>query len=374
VITQESRSSGVRLRKEPPKYPWIDALRGAAILGVIAVHASDHVAGWRGPTEFLCAFGQMGVQLFFIASAITLCLSTASRAERHPVLSFYIRRYFRIAPLYYAGIILYALVSIPNNYLHGHGLHAGAAYNLPNVTANFLFIHGFYAPGNNNVIPGGWSIATEMGFYVIFPFLFVLYAGLGRWREALTGVIIALCGAVELVIGSYTGQWPWNNKFEYYSLLNQLPVFLIGILAYYRLKSAPVKILPVAITGTLALLAAAGLWNWSAPMAFYFIPMLCAIGFSALALIFSQISIHYPHLLIAVGKNSYSIYILHFAALLLVDWGMNHLHAYPPPIAGFLLRFIVTLGFAFLGSQITERLIERRGIDLGRRILSAMPA
>jgi peptidoglycan/LPS O-acetylase OafA/YrhL len=371
-LSPKGEEHGALQHKEPAKYPWIDVLRGVAILGVIAHHASLYEPGLGPVVRFFGGFGKMGVQLFFVASAITLCLSVAQRAERHPVLSFYIRRYFRIAPLYYLGIIFYAIYSIPFNYLHGYGLHADSAYNLPNISANAFFVHGFYAPANNTVVPGGWSIATEMSFYACFPLLFASSERLGKWRLAAAGLIIAFCGVVELAIGNLTGHWPWNTDFEYYSLLNQMPVFLIGILAYYRLKSTPTRMLPAAITGILALLVTFGLWQSESHMAYFFIPILCACAFSALALVLSQLRIRYPHLLIAIGKRSYSIYVLHVAFLHLAIWGRNGLHAHLPPTVDCLILFLFTLLLSYIGAQITERQIERRGISLGRKIVAAV--
>jgi peptidoglycan/LPS O-acetylase OafA/YrhL len=374
VVNQDGEDSGVRRPKGPTKYPWIDVMRAIAILGVVAHHAYLYEQGLGAPVRFIGGFGKMGVQLFFVASAITLCLSTAKRTERHPVLSFYTRRYFRIAPLYYLGIAFYALYSIPFNYLHGFGLHADAAYNLPNIAANVFFVHGFYEPANNTVVPGGWSIATEMTFYAIFPLMFALSEHLGKWRLALGGCIFAFCAAVELIIGDLTGHWAWNTDFEYYSLLNQLPVFVIGILAYYMLKGSSVRKLPTAIAGILALVAAAGLLNSEAPMAYYIMPMFCACAFSALALVLSRISIRYPQFLVNIGKRSYSIYILHFAFLHFVLFGRSKLHAHLPPTLECLIVFLLTLGLSDIGAQITEGQIERRGINLGRRIVSAIQA
>ena len=56
-------------------------------------------------------FGQRdsarGVELFFVVSALTLCLSSAARSNREalPTLNFYIRRFFRIAPMFYIAIM-----------------------------------------------------------------------------------------------------------------------------------------------------------------------------------------------------------------------------------------------------------------------------
>lgn len=68
--------------------PWIDALRGLAILMVLANHVALVVPGLSAPLEMLARFGQMGVQLFFVASAYTLCLSWQQRRadDTQPVL------------------------------------------------------------------------------------------------------------------------------------------------------------------------------------------------------------------------------------------------------------------------------------------------
>src|SRR5690348_13706360 len=89
------------------KFDYIDAMRGIAILLVILVHSAFDLA-IKGPAGRIGAMGQFGVQMFFVASALTLCLSwEARRDEPHPMKSFLIRRFFRIAPMYYFGIAFY---------------------------------------------------------------------------------------------------------------------------------------------------------------------------------------------------------------------------------------------------------------------------
>ncbi|MGE9115721.1 hypothetical protein, partial [Escherichia coli] len=75
---------------------------------------------------------------------------------------------FRIAPMFYLGIVLYLLLS------------RSTAMQLPtdratvgDVAATILFVHGWFPSAINTVVPGGWSIAAEAMFYVIFPLLLV---------------------------------------------------------------------------------------------------------------------------------------------------------------------------------------------------------
>ncbi|MEY9132663.1 peptidoglycan/LPS O-acetylase OafA/YrhL [Bradyrhizobium diazoefficiens] len=74
------------------RYGYIDALRGYAILLVIFVHSSQMIGGLQGYVYQIGDQGARGVQLFFVASAITLCMSYHRRTDG--VGAFYIRRLF----------------------------------------------------------------------------------------------------------------------------------------------------------------------------------------------------------------------------------------------------------------------------------------
>jgi peptidoglycan/LPS O-acetylase OafA/YrhL len=88
------------------KLEYIDVLRAVAILMVIFVHNSQTVNGLSTEVKSISEYGQIGVQLFFVASAYTLCFSqTKRRQDKFPLRSFFLRRFFRIAPLYYFAII-----------------------------------------------------------------------------------------------------------------------------------------------------------------------------------------------------------------------------------------------------------------------------
>jgi peptidoglycan/LPS O-acetylase OafA/YrhL len=100
---------------------YIDALRGYAILAVIALHSATLIPSLEWPFHLLAAQGARGVQLFFVVSALTLTLSWHSRAEGAG--AFYVRRVFRIVPMFWVAIAFYVLVDIPAvQYL---GLHVG---------------------------------------------------------------------------------------------------------------------------------------------------------------------------------------------------------------------------------------------------------
>src|SRR5690349_21021518 len=85
----------------------LDALRGIAILMVILFHTSvDFPPDQR--LGRLLGIGNFGVQLFFLVSAITMChMWQERRNEAGRQFKFYIRRFFRIAPLFWLAMIFY---------------------------------------------------------------------------------------------------------------------------------------------------------------------------------------------------------------------------------------------------------------------------
>ena len=157
------------MAKTISKYKFIDSIRGIAFLGVFACHAASHLTHMGCSQGVIRLFyqGGVGVQLFFIASALTLMLSLDARSSGgvHVLRNFFIRRYFRIAPLFYVGAIFYAAV---------FGGNADGRVPKPLTIGSFLstmtFTHGWNPRWINQVLPGGWSIAVEMTFYLMVPF------------------------------------------------------------------------------------------------------------------------------------------------------------------------------------------------------------
>src|SRR6267142_3828703 len=155
------------------KLNYIDALRGIAICGVLVVHCGQ--AGKNNYSSILQNMilnGAIGVQLFYVASAFTIFLTFAARYDKeiNPTANFFIRRFFRISPMYYAGILYY---------LFQDGLGArywlgdAAQVSTWNILSNVFFFHSFSPYWITSVVPGGWSIAVEMFFYCSVPFLFL---------------------------------------------------------------------------------------------------------------------------------------------------------------------------------------------------------
>ncbi|MCV2368884.1 acyltransferase family protein [Roseateles oligotrophus] len=346
--------------------PWIDAMRGLAILMVLANHVALQVPGLSGPLRALASFGQMGVQLFFVASAYTLCLSWQQRRgnERRPLLSFLLRRFFRIAPLYWFAIALF----------FGLGLllaeqQTGSPYNWANIWANVFFVHGLLPAAQNSVVPGGWSIGVEMVFYLLFPALLALHLRLlptlGRWTGPL--LVAIACGLNLLWQTGSVG----NNSAAYFHPINQIAVFLIGLSWFEWQRGAASQMAPKpaleCLIAGLAFAVTALLWRSGLALAFALLPMTAGLGFAALGQLCSQWS-RLPAALLALGRASYAVYIIH----ILFAWHGLHALQSVQPLQGDL-AYLLALGLVTLLSYGAARLlglaIERPGIGLGARLI-----
>jgi peptidoglycan/LPS O-acetylase OafA/YrhL len=252
----------------------------------------------------------------------------------------------------------------------GTGFHILRQYTAINILANASFLHGFYPPANNTIVPGGWSIATEMTFYAAFPLLFWIMERAGRKGLVLALLLIGTCGLSEVLICRLDPAWLANNSFGYYSLLNQLPVFLMGMLTFYGFRTKPISGLLRGAVSISAIVAVLFLWHTSTPISFFLIPVLCAIAFSCLALTMSAMVLRAPMLLVRIGQRSYSIYILHFLFVYIVNFGTSKVHLVAGhPGARLALNFLMITLLSYIAAGITERLIEKPGIALGRTLI-----
>jgi peptidoglycan/LPS O-acetylase OafA/YrhL len=197
------------------RVPTIDLLRGMAILLVILYHLDNQIilqGGWglvRGADgiahlaaggkllRFLLLpfhMGRVGVNLFFVISGLCIHLRFARAQAANPAApfslrTFFLRRFFRIYPVYWVALGLGAFVAplvykaaFPDN-PPGEGWPT-----LGNVAAHAVMLHSFSKTYMMGIITALWSIATEEQFYLLYPLVFVV---IGR-RLPIKTIVLAL--------------------------------------------------------------------------------------------------------------------------------------------------------------------------------------
>lgn len=344
---------------------------------VIAVHTSLHVPVLTEPVRFLTAYGQMGVPLFFVASALTLCISVDRRqTEPHAVMAFYIRRYFRIAPLYYLAIPVYLTLASVAHYLRHDEWALHPRYTLLNIGANLLFVHDLVPAAQNDIVPGGWSIGVEMLFYVMFPFLFRLFAT----KQVILRLVLALVitTGINLYVQILLGLPVKNGSFSYFIFINHFPVFIVGIGYYVAGTNGWTQSLgrPESILIFLVFtLAATITWYSAHDFAFVALPVLSAFAFVGLIHSLRLIKRH-SRLLIWIGQLSYSMYITHFAVTsyflpMMLKTFREELLRVPAELK-LTVTYITVVSLTVLLAIVAERFIERPGISVGRCLITRM--
>jgi peptidoglycan/LPS O-acetylase OafA/YrhL len=360
------------------KLAYVDALRGLAILGVLMVHTGQFGsidAPWI--VEKIAWRGSRGVQLFFIASAFTLFLSYSQRlnSERFPIRNFFIRRFFRIAPLYYLGVCYYLF---QDGFGPRYWLGDQPGITPANILSNFLFLHGFNAYWITSIVQGGWSIAVEMQFYVLLPLLFMWLKNTRQAFLFFASSLLFMVGMrVLLVAHPLIGHAQlWSDFLELY-LPAQLPVFGLGILLYFlNLENR----LPTRQAGGWFLVLSAVMLSLllvddhlGIPAFVWFVLpewVLYGVAFLFLALGLSR----YPWPVLVnpvityIGKISFSLYLVHFAVLYWLN--AAHLVDYTGhPIVDLVIRYGLVLLLSGLLAHFLYRFVEVPGQQLGKRLI-----
>ena len=353
------------------KYPYIDSLRGIAILAVLLVHSAQAAMPVSSPLNWFMQNGARGVQLFFITSAITFSMSWGERvgSERFTKLDFYLRRFFRIAPMFYVAILIYL-------FLDGYGERYWAPNGIEGwmIIATFSFLHGLHPESINSVVPGGWSIAVEMMFYALFPFIITKAKNMGAITILFIASLIFMkdnYGIVSLIFSYPESQKYLLGDFSFLNFLNQLPVFLIGIFTYMYMKRGVDKSAFYFIGGWLFI---ALCLDYRAPTfvsSFLSSHVVASILFAVFAIFLSvsPLKIFVNFVTVYLGKVSYSMYLLQFAILQLFGiLGVSH--ALSNSNIGSGIHFLLLVLVTALIASVSFRFIERPGIRLGEWVIS----
>jgi peptidoglycan/LPS O-acetylase OafA/YrhL len=221
--------------REKPKFIYIDCLRGIAILMVIASHVTAAYPGLPWRATQLLATGWHGVQLFFLASCITLMLSWHHdrKQNRGGPVPFLLKRFCRIAPAYYLAALAYLYLLPPVT-----------GFQSNSFVATLLFVNGWSPelmttiPGSWSVVLGGWSISVEFTFYFLFPLFVSFVTTIRRALATFVAGIFLACSANDLFRLSFSGYYPEVavRNFLYFWFPNQFCVFALGAVAYHLIR------------------------------------------------------------------------------------------------------------------------------------------
>jgi peptidoglycan/LPS O-acetylase OafA/YrhL len=169
--------------------------------------------------------GNLGVRVFFVISGFlitTLLLKELSATQSISLREFYVRRFFRIVPAFYAMLAV-VLVLVP------FGVFSAGAKD---VALAAFYISNYRIPQIE--VGHSWSLAVEEQFYLMWPLALV---ALGRKRASF--VAIALLAISPLFrLASLRGWWPTDPMYAFENVADALAVGCLLAIFRERLWSA----------------------------------------------------------------------------------------------------------------------------------------
>jgi peptidoglycan/LPS O-acetylase OafA/YrhL len=301
--------------------PWLDVLRGLAVLMVVVSHLDISQLEVPITINFALNFlrpalGSGGVDLFFVLSGFLvsgLLFREWDSCGKIRIGRFLIRRGFKIYPAFWAALSFIVAVRL----WRGYGVP------LDRLAGELLFLQNYLG----RLSDPHWTLAVEEHFYLLLAALFVWHSHSKRPRVAEGGwvTISFVAMALGCLLWRFSAYVIWPNSTELVLMVShaRMDGLFAGVLLTWgcrnrawhsRLQSHLSLISCLAIALLLWLLFAAALslnYNWGV----YAGPNITAAAAALLLLagVGRRQNLNQPWwiALSAVGKHSYSIYLWH---------------------------------------------------------------
>ena len=310
------------------------------ILAILVFFAHWNILTSQDISNQLFHLSGYAVHMFFIVSGFLIFWSfDADQNKKH----FYIKRFFRIFPLYAFLIILQTLFFI--------GFSDGSTFEVIKYFIANIFFLNFLAPSvcstlsslEVNAINGSlWTLKNVVVFYLIVPLLFMFYK---KWGGYILLILYSL-SVVYMFAMDYLGIEKLLVQFP-----AQVRLFMVGILLYILFdKFNKNNIYLLAIVSLILLIVLKDNTSFN-----YILSPIC-IGCMMIFLVYfvKNIKVNFDF--------SYSLYILHFPVIqLALYFEINPTN----PIISFVVLFAVILVLSYF----SEKYIEKRFIKIGREIV-----
>lgn len=371
--------------RQAARIPELDGLRGIAITLVVVFHCfyfnpgpGHHTTGLIRTTyvylERFFAMGWTGVDLFFVLSGFLIGgILLDVRASPRYFKTFYLRRLYRIVPIYYAWIFVYLLLAaFSGEFLIGMRMASGL----------FLFLQNFGFRYSSQLAGAWflptWSLAVEEQFYLMAPLVMRLLSS--RRLYALLGTTILAAPVLRILIRYYVPSGAAALSFSYTLMPCRADALAIGILAALLWRNQVFRVwlddhghFLYALTGIflvgVAALGARSPSSDSLPMqsvgytwiaVFYALVMILVLARSA----GPSAVIARTHWLGEIGRVSYCLYLIHdavrFGGGLLIKKVSPHAASWEF-VAGNAVAAVISYLIARLSWTYFEHPLLRRG-------------
>jgi peptidoglycan/LPS O-acetylase OafA/YrhL len=376
-------SKGTSMVQSKNWTPELEGLRGFASLWVLL----GHICLLTHCQIPLLSDPGTGVDLFILLSGYLMAKNYQDRQEKEPWNSvntwriFWLRRFFRIAPLYYL-LLIFALVF---GAWFGEMRHFIAAawpstatltsryadHSLINIASHLTFVFGLIPEYSYRTVLPDWSIGLEMQYYLIFPPIMLLVMRFGFAISSL--MLMVFCLAARWLLPDYFSAFPMPSM-----ILIKLPFFIAGMLISQAVRHKQPRYL------ALALLAPVVAWQMRIAENHLRLIVECLLIVGMTGLLWqpekaTRITrlVDYPRRLLTrpvslfFGDVSYSVYLLHLMIVIPVTGLLAHATAFShlPSAVRFITVTGICLPVTYLIAYGLYHRVEKPGIALGKRLI-----
>ena len=368
------------------RFRALDGWRGVCALLVAAHHIEAH--GWLY-WQPLVRNAWLFVDFFFVLSGFVIAHAYGDRLRNGPeARTFVIRRLGRLWPLHVA--VLLALIALELAHLAIAQVHPLPGERLPfaagrspfAILTNLFLVQAFGMHDYESWNGPAWSISVEFYTYLLFAAVCLATA-----RRGPRLVICALVSLVGVLVLMRFSQYGMRETFHW-PIFRCLYGFFLGVLTHEAWRAGAVRRLAGTLAETGSLIAIVAFLTFvpgHRTLEYLATPLfaLAVLVFAGESGIVSRALVARPAA--ALGRWSYSIYMVHTLALAALFSAVHALHPNwlirtPDGLAilefghaGDDLAMLFVLAAVVALSAVTWRWIERPGQRFFGRLLTAKP-
>ena len=238
---------------------FLDGLRVIFALWVVLDHFYAYIGGsnyMHIPFGEQLLNGSIPVSGFMIITGFLMMYHYLLRQEIEPpnrsftIFHFWLRRLFRLYPIYLIAIIIafftnpirdkysiFILEYFTNGNLNGYGEMLTHSIYYPSIgdfISHLTFLHGLIPQYVVSILGPAWSLSLEMQFYILFPFLFLLFFFNKKRIDLSVTFLLLITTIVSLIMPFIFGIYSTKGLLTTFPqpsvILYQLPLFVYGML------------------------------------------------------------------------------------------------------------------------------------------------
>lgn len=323
--------------KSTNRFTALDGLRGVAVLAVVIYHFGSPYNTFfpsGAPSPYSFSLGELGVQLFFVISGFVILLSAVNGGNAK---NFIISRVSRLYPAYWVSVLFSSLL------IATIGIET-RSITLNQVIINLTMLQRFFMVENVDQVY--WTLAVEIQFYLLIIFCLVISRGKLRADYLLSfGILWSLAGTALMVMfpgDSSTGL----AKLVVWGILAQhAPFFCFGMAMFLYFNTRH-YLMYASIFAGLAVVN-----TYLAHSIQYSVVVLLILSIVFVVVHRGRFAVLDSGLFQAIGKISYSLYLMHTIAGLMV---IHYLTPYMGVWGSRVVAFAVVIFLAVILHHLCE--------------------